>query len=364
LTVAWPALRLAAISCLCLTAAACSTSSQSVPATQAAAEINEETKFSVAEYGVPASARVTTSANVPKGGGRQMVGQPYKVRGKWYTPKEDPGYNRSGLASWYGPNFHGRYTANGEIYDQYHLSAAHPTFPLPSYALVTNEENGHSVVVRVNDRGPFSDRRIIDVSSKAAELLDFKQQGIAQVNVKYVGPARMDGHDMPFLMASYRPSGQRGPSVVPEGQIASGVMLAMNETASPQNVASDAILPGVGTQPGAPSLPAPQPLTRDMVGLEQAPEVETEREAAAASMDTSAPSAMSPATVQDVDLVLPDIGPVLPERPTVLGAGQHMTAAYAQQRVSAAYGAFDELMSDAPSLTSDQIVGAWKRRGL
>ena len=94
-----------------------------------ASHINTKSKFSVSEYGVAASPRMTTAKRPKKGGGRAFVGKPYRVRGKWYTPKEDKNYDKAGLASWYGPNFHGRLTANGEIYDQFHLSAAHPTFP-------------------------------------------------------------------------------------------------------------------------------------------------------------------------------------------------------------------------------------------
>jgi rare lipoprotein A len=186
--------------------------------------------FSEKEYGVKASPRVVADGkSVPKGGGRYMVGQPYEVRGKTYVPKEDPDYNRSGLASWYGSAFHGRLTANGEVYDSTHLSAAHPTFPLPSYARVTNTDTGSSVIVRVNDRGPYHAGRIIDVSSKTADLLDMKRSGTAKVNVQYVGRARMDGQDMPFLMASYVRKGDRLPSINPEGQIATGVMVASNE---------------------------------------------------------------------------------------------------------------------------------------
>jgi rare lipoprotein A (peptidoglycan hydrolase) len=147
----------------------------------AGSHINTKTKFSSDEYGVGASPRVTTEVRPKKGGGRSFVGKPYRVRGKWYTPKEDPNYDKAGLASWYGPNFHGRLTANGEIYDQFHLSAAHPTFPLPSYARVTNKKNGNSVIVRVNDRGPFAHGRIIDLSNKAAQLLDMKHEGVAAV---------------------------------------------------------------------------------------------------------------------------------------------------------------------------------------
>lgn len=173
------------------------------------ANINNKTKFTSAAYGVAASPRLTTSTRVKKGGGRAVVGKPYKIRGKWYYPKEDFNYDKVGLASWYGPNFHGRLTANGEIYDQNHLSAAHPTFPLPSYARVTNQANGKSVIVRVNDRGPYAHGRIIDLSSRAADALDTKQQGVAKVRVQYVGRAPLHGQDMAYLSSSYR-DGEQG----------------------------------------------------------------------------------------------------------------------------------------------------------
>ena len=118
-------------------------------------------KFTESEYGVSASPRVAIAPHsFTKGGGHYKVGKPYKVRGRWYTPREEPGYVRHGRASWYGPNFHGRRTANGEIFNQHDLTAAHPTFPLPSYARVTNTSNGQSIVVRVNDRGPYSHSQI------------------------------------------------------------------------------------------------------------------------------------------------------------------------------------------------------------
>ncbi|MFZ1814403.1 MAG: septal ring lytic transglycosylase RlpA family protein [Rhizobiaceae bacterium] len=188
------------------------------------AEINTETKFSSAEYGVQGSPRVTVSKTVPKGGGRYQVGKPYKIKGKWYKPVEDPGYQSTGMASWYGPNFHGRLTANGEIYDQYSLSAAHPTMPLPSYARVTNLENGASVMVRVNDRGPYAHGRLIDLSARAAELLDYQRKGVAKVKVEYVGKARLDGKDDKFLLASYRAPGM--PAFEP-GATQPGTMIAM-----------------------------------------------------------------------------------------------------------------------------------------
>jgi rare lipoprotein A len=143
-----------------------------------------------------------------RGGGRDQIGKPYRVRGKWYTPADQPGYSRTGKASWYGDAFHGRLTANGEIYDMNHLTAAHPTLPLPSYARVTNVENGHSVIVRINDRGPYAHGRVIDLSKRAAHVLGTKAQGVGQVKVDYIGRAPVHGEDDRFLLASFRPSGK------------------------------------------------------------------------------------------------------------------------------------------------------------
>jgi rare lipoprotein A len=118
--------------------------------------------------------------------GTFKVGKPYEVRGVWYYPKVDWEYAESGVASWYGPGFHGERTANGEIYDMNALTAAHTTLPLPSIVRVTNLENGRSVKLRVNDRGPFVDGRIIDTSRRAAQLLGFHGQGTARVRVEIV----------------------------------------------------------------------------------------------------------------------------------------------------------------------------------
>ena len=119
------------------------------------------------------------------------VGNAYKIDGRWYYPKYDPNYSKVGIASWYGSQFHGRMTANGEIFDMNRLSAAHTTLPLPSMVEVTNLENGRSITVRVNDRGPFVGDRIIDMSREAARQLGFEQQGIAKVRVRYAGPAHL-----------------------------------------------------------------------------------------------------------------------------------------------------------------------------
>ncbi len=132
---------------------------------------------------------------VPKGGGRYKVGNAYKIGGRWYRPKEQPGYNRVGVASWYGELFHGRYTANGEIFDMNALTAAHTTLPMPSYVRVTNLHNGRSLVLRVNDRGPYAHDREIDLSRRSAQALGFERNGTAKVRVQYMGPAPLDGDD-------------------------------------------------------------------------------------------------------------------------------------------------------------------------
>jgi peptidoglycan lytic transglycosylase len=132
---------------------------------------------------------------VPKGGGVYKVGSAYAVDGQVYAPREVSRYSRSGVASWYGELFHGRRTANGEIYDMEALTAAHPTLPLPSYVRVTNRRNGRALVLRVNDRGPYARGREIDLSWAAASLLDIANPGTGYVQVDYLGPAPLDGND-------------------------------------------------------------------------------------------------------------------------------------------------------------------------
>ncbi len=140
------------------------------------------------------SARVLgLNDKIPEGGGYYKVGTPYTILGRKYYPREEPDYKRTGVASWYGTDFHGRKTANGEIYDMNRLSAAHRTMPMPSYARVTNLENGRAVVVRVNDRGPYAHDREIDMSKAAAMVLGFTRQGTAKVRVEYIGKAPLDG---------------------------------------------------------------------------------------------------------------------------------------------------------------------------
>jgi rare lipoprotein A len=125
-------------------------------------------------------------------GGHFKIGQPYKINGEWYYPEFVTEYEAIGIASWYGDSYHGRPTANGEVYDMYALTAAHPTLQLPSVVEVMNLENGRSLVLRVNDRGPFVKNRLIDLSLAAARELGFEHQGLAQVQVRYLGLARLD----------------------------------------------------------------------------------------------------------------------------------------------------------------------------
>ena len=157
------------------------------------------------KLGVSSSPRVVEMGDpVPKGGGTYRLGKPYTVAGVTYVPQDDPNYRAEGLASFYGPEFHGRLTANGEVFDMEGLSAAHPTLPIPSYVRVTNLRNHKSVIVRINDRGPYAANRIIDVSRKTAHVLSFHDNGLARVRVEYVGPASLDGSDDRLLLATLR----------------------------------------------------------------------------------------------------------------------------------------------------------------
>ncbi len=147
--------------------------------------------------GTSASQRLySDSQRIPKGGGGYKIGSPYKITGRWYVPMEDPNYDRVGLGSWYGADFHGRKTANGEIFDMNALTAAHPTLPIPSYAYVTNLSNNRTILVRINDRGPYAHDRVIDLSRRSARELGYELQGLSRVRVRYAGRAPLDGNDL------------------------------------------------------------------------------------------------------------------------------------------------------------------------
>ncbi|MBI1212300.1 MAG: septal ring lytic transglycosylase RlpA family protein [Alphaproteobacteria bacterium] len=158
------------------------------------------------------------------GRGAYKVGQPYQINGVWYYPHEDQFYDETGIASWYGSDFHGKTTANGELYDMDTLTAAHRTLPLPVIVRVTNLENGRSLLVRVNDRGPYARGRIIDLSRRAAQLLGFYNKGTARVRVQYEGRAEVGGSAPTggVQMTSVEPSDVRAAPVggVSRGELA------------------------------------------------------------------------------------------------------------------------------------------------
>ncbi|MGQ2968607.1 MAG: septal ring lytic transglycosylase RlpA family protein [Allorhizobium sp.] len=328
---------------LCAFTASCSTTKT--------AEKPKRSKEYFAEsiYGVKASPRLVASGPVPKGGGRYMVGKPYVVKGKTFVPKENPGYDKVGVASWYGDAFHGRMTANGELYDKEHLSAAHPTLPLPSYARVTNLNTGSSVIVRINDRGPFHKGRIIDLSRKTADMLDMKHSGTGEVRVQYIGPARMDGHDMPYLMASYTRKGDRGPVVNPGGQIASGVMVASNDAAAPQYqppvaTAYQTALSGSTPSGGA----ASQTLDAQLL------------------MQGGQGVAAGGVVSGESFAALPDFGPMPMPRPHHIDGydGSGYAAAYVEAEPQAGALAFDAILVRNDGLTEHSILSSVAKGGI
>jgi rare lipoprotein A len=184
------------------------------------------------KLGVWSSPQVVADGDpVPRGGGSYLTGRPYVIGGRTYVPSQNAaGYVAVGTASWYGDAFHGRRTANGEVFDKRSISAAHPTLPLPSYVRVTNMGNGRSMIVRVNDRGPYHGGRVMDVSQRVAEALNFRGAGTARIKVEYVGKAPLSGSDDDVLMASLRTDG--GPARLDGTSDAPATMVA--EASEPQ----------------------------------------------------------------------------------------------------------------------------------
>jgi rare lipoprotein A len=197
----------------------------------------------------PAPAPVDNTVRVPPSAGVYKIGDPYQIGGVWYYPHEQPDYDETGIASWYGPDFYGKYTANGEVYDGDALTAAHRTLPMPVNVRVTNLENGKSIVVRVNDRGPYARGRIIDLSRHAAELLDVVKNGTAPVRVTYLGRADLKG-------------APAGPQTPPE--IANALPAAPT---TPVDMSALNIVPGVAVAPPVEVKPLPAPVPEANVQL-------------------------------------------------------------------------------------------------
>lgn len=230
-------LKIAGVSILALTLTNCANQAP----TRTSHNSREIGAFSHPKYGQASPRVVGLDEDAPKGGGRYQVGRPYSVAGRRYVPREKPvGYTVSGNASWYGIAFHGRKTANGEVYDRNSISAAHPTMPLPSYARVTNLNNNHSIVVRVNDRGPYHGGRVLDVSERTANMLQFRHLGTARVKVDYLGPASVQGSDDRKLLASLNTN---GPAVAPIGTSGATMVASVEPvaTARPVNSAMTAL---------------------------------------------------------------------------------------------------------------------------
>lgn len=183
-----------------------------------------------------------TASQAP-GAGVYKVGSPYQINGTWYYPHVQPDYDETGIASWYGPTFYGKRTADGEIFNANALTAAHRTLPMPVNVRVTNLENGRSLILRVNDRGPFAKGRIIDVSERAAQLLGFYKAGTARVRVKYVGRADL-------------PNGAPQPDETPK-QVASALPAAPSGKI---DVAPLGAVPGARVASAPPSQPLPSPV--------------------------------------------------------------------------------------------------------
>jgi rare lipoprotein A len=201
----------------------------------------------------PAPPQPINTVTVPPNAGVYKVGQPYQIDNVWYYPREQPDYDETGIASWYGPNFYGKPTANGETYDGNKLTAAHKTLPLPVNVRVTNLDNGKSLVVRVNDRGPFARGRIIDLSKRAAELLDVVQTGTARVRITYLTRADLNGGPPPDETP---PAVAKALPAAPSGKIDTA---ALN------------VLPGAAVAPPAriAALPTPAPIPAAMFANNQ-----------------------------------------------------------------------------------------------
>lgn len=321
----------------------------------------EKAKFSPKKYGVKGSPRMVAAGKpVPKGGGRYVVGKKYKIAGKWYYPKHEPNYKKTGLASWYGPTFHGRKTANGEIFDRNALTAAHTTMPLPSYARVTNVSNGRSMIVRVNDRGPFHGNRIIDLSERVATMLDTKSAGVGKVKVEYMGKAPLHGQDEAYLMASYR-----GPGAVEPGATRPGTMLAL---ANPQAVQpTPQIVFGKVPAPSTrPYLTAPTRVTAfrapatSQVASAFDPAIAFE--AGAPSVRLASNNAFQPATPAAAPGPAPADGTLgylrvpAPATPTGIQPGSAISSYTANQRVSDAHALLAEF--DGNSVSLRQLASA------
>ncbi|MES0882048.1 septal ring lytic transglycosylase RlpA family protein [Roseibium sp. SCP14] len=310
----------------------------------------EKAKFSPKKYGVKGSPRVVAAGKpVPKGGGRYVVGKKYKIAGKWYYPKHEPNYKKTGLASWYGPTFHGRKTANGEIFDRNALTAAHTTMPLPSYARVTNVANGRSMIVRVNDRGPFHGNRVIDLSERVAGMLGTKSAGVGKVKVEYIGRAPLHGQDEGYLMASYR-----GPGAVEPGATRPGTLIARAEQPAPQIVFGKVPAPGPRPYLTASSTVAAYQPAPGNVAVAFDPAIAFEAgnptiKVASNNSFQTAPAAYS-SDLAPAEGTLGTLGVPAPGTPSKLASGSAVSSYSANRRISDAHAVLSTVSASGLSM--------------
>jgi rare lipoprotein A len=289
------------------------------PVSQQQRQAHGKEYFPSSIYGRASERVVADGEPVPKGGGQYLVGHAYSVAGHTYVPSERK-FAAVGLASWYGDAFHGRRTANGEVYDKNAVTAAHPTMPLPSYARVTNLRNRRSIIVRVNDRGPYHGGRVMDLSATAADALSYRHIGTARVKVEYIGRASLAGSDDTKLLATLRVDGspaqlddfaysptrlaEQRENLTPANSV-ERVALALQQTESPrQEIAAPidaALAPKPDPKPVAKTAPVPP-----------------QRVAMADTDDTSVRSDAAP---------LPNHAPLPPQRPFNLGVSAPVSVA-------------------------------------
>ena len=222
-----PWIRLLPMAAGCLLLAACS-----------------ETKF--ASMAVKEISSPSSSAATPHG--IYKVGDPYQIKGVWYYPAEDFNYNETGIASWYGPNFHGKYTANGEVYDQNDVTAAHRTLPMPSLVRVTNLENGRSLIIRINDRGPYVNNRILDLSRRSAQLLGVIDQGTAKVRVQIMAD---ESRQLALQVKGQQPAEVVASAAVPRESVQAETLPAPGSKETPKPIVK-------ASAPAPNQLPQPQ----------------------------------------------------------------------------------------------------------
>jgi rare lipoprotein A len=190
------------------------------------------------------------------------LGKPYQIDGAWYYPKADYDYNETGIASWYGPDFHGKSTANGEVYDQNGLTAAHKTLPMPTLVRVTNLENGRSIEVRINDRGPFVNNRIIDLTRRGAQLLGFESQGTARVRVQVMKEDSIILASKVGAQLAYAGEPEPGgiapkPSAAPQGQVVTQTLNGGQAAPSAPLTSQPLTSQPLTSQPLSPTQPPP-----------------------------------------------------------------------------------------------------------